>query len=212
MRLLIMAAILIVATQISAAEPMVRVMALFSNKAMLQINGKNHILKKGQKLKGVTLLTANGRAATIRFDNGLEKTLGLNQSIQQGYKKPVTNKMTLYANRSGMFMTGGRINGQTTKFMVDTGATYVALSSTEADKLNLEFKSAPKVKLQTANEVASGWLINLESVKVGEIQVPQVKAVVMEGDTPHVLLGMSFLQHLKMERNGTAMTLEQKFK
>ena len=212
MRLLIMAAILIVATQINAAEPMVRVMALFSNKAMLQINGKNHILKKGQKLKGVTLLTANGRAATIRFDNGLEKTLGLNQSIQQAYKKPVTNKMTLYANRSGMFMTGGRINGQTTKFMVDTGATYVALSSTEADKLNLEFKSAPKVKLQTANEVASGWLINLESVKVGEIQVPQVKAVVMEGDTPHVLLGMSFLQHLKMERNGAAMTLEQKFK
>ena len=212
MRLLIMAAILIVATQINAAEPMVRVMALFSNKAMLQINGKNHILKKGQNLNGITLLSANGRAATIRFDNGLEKTLGLNQSIQQGYKKPVTNKMTLYANRSGMFMTGGRINGQTTKFMVDTGATYVALSSTEADKLNLEFKSAPKVKLQTANEVASGWLINLESVKVGEIQVPQVKAVVMEGDTPHVLLGMSFLQHLKMERNGTAMTLEQKFK
>ena len=212
MRLLIMAAILIVATQISAAEPMVRVMALFSNKAMLQINGKNHILKKGQNLNGVTLLSANGRAATIRFDNGLEKSLGLNQSIQQAYKKPVTNKMTLYANRSGMFMTGGRINGQTTKFMVDTGATYVALSSTEADKLNLEFKSAPKVKLQTANEVASGWLINLESVKVGEIQVPQVKAVVMEGDTPHVLLGMSFLQHLKMERNGTAMTLEQKFK
>ena len=212
MRLLIMAAILIVATQISAAEPMVRVMALFSNKAMLQINGKNHILKKGQNLDGVTLLSANGRAATVRFDNGLEKSLGLNQSIQQAYKKPVTNKMTLYANRSGMFMTGGRINGQTTKFMVDTGATYVALSSTEADKLNLEFKSAPKVKLQTANEVASGWLINLESVKVGEIQVPQVKAVVMEGDTPHVLLGMSFLQHLKMERNGTAMTLEQKFK
>ena len=212
MRLLIMAAILIVATQISAAEPMVRVMALFSNKAMLQINGKNHILKKGQNLNGVTLLSANGRAATVRFDNGLEKSLGLNQSIQQAYKKPVTNKMTLYANRSGMFMTGGRINGQTTKFMVDTGATYVALSSTEADKLNLEFKSAPKVKLQTANEVASGWLINLESVKVGEIQVPQVKAVVMEGDTPHVLLGMSFLQHLKMERNGTAMTLEQKFK
>ena len=212
MRLLIMAAILIVATQINAAEPMVRVMALFSNKAMLQINGKNHILKKGQNLNGVTLLSANGRAATIRFDNGLEKSLGLNQSIQQAYKKPVTNKMTLYANRSGMFMTGGRINGQTTKFMVDTGATYVALSSTEADKLNLEFKSAPKVKLQTANEVASGWLINLESVKVGEIQVPQVKAVVMEGDTPHVLLGMSFLQHLKMERNGTAMTLEQKFK
>ena len=212
MRLLIMAAILIVATQINAAEPMVRVMALFSNKAMLQINGKNHILKKGQNLNGVTLLSANGRAATIRFDNGLEKSLGLNQSIQQAYKKPVTNKMTLYANRSGMFMTGGRINGQTTKFMVDTGATYVALSSTEADKLNLEFKSAPKVKLQTANEVASGWLINLESVKVGEIQVPQVKAVVMEGDTPHVLLGMSFLQHLKMERNGAAMTLEQKFK
>ena len=178
---------------------------------MLKINGKNHILKKGQNLNGVTLISANGRAATIRFDNGLEKTLGLNQSIQQGYKKPVTNKMTLYANRSGMFMTGGRINGQTTKFMVDTGATYVALSSTEADKLNLEFKSGPQVKLQTANEVASGWLINLESVKVGDIQIPQVKAVVMEGDTPHVLLGMSFLKHLKMERNGAAMTLEQKF-
>lgn len=196
-----------------AAQPTVKVMALFSNKAMLQINGENHILKKGQRIKGVTLISANGRQAQVRFDNGLEKPLGLNQSIQQGYKKPNNKKLTLYANKSGMFNLTGKINGQRAQFLVDTGATLVAISSVEAEKLNLSYINAPKGRVKTANEIVPVWNITLDSVTVGKINVPQVKAVVLEGNLPSpILLGMSFLEHLKMQRNGSAMVLEQKFK
>ena len=196
-----------------AAQPSVKVMALFSNKAMLQINGKNHVMNKGDRVNGVTLISANGRQAKVRFDNGLEKPLGLNQSIQQGYKKPTNKKLTLYANKSGMFNLAGRVNGQRAQFLVDTGATFVAISSVEAEKLNLSYINAPKGMAKTANEIVPVWNITLDSVTVGNIKVPQVKAVVLKGDLPRpILLGMSFLEHLKMERNGSAMVLEQKFK
>lgn len=190
----------------------VKVVALFSNKAMLMINGKNIIMKKGDVVQGVTLVSASGRGALIRFDNGKEQTLALNQSIQQAYKKPENNKLTVYSNSSGMFMLPGKINGRQTQFLLDTGATYIALSSVEADKLRLSYKSAKKGVVQTASEMVPVWHIKLDNVKVGEISVANVDAVILKGSSPKTtLLGMSFLKHLKLQRNGAAMLIEQKY-
>lgn len=190
----------------------VKVIALFSDKAMMMINGKNIIMKKGDVQQGVTLLSANGRGAVVKFNNGEVKKLGINQSIQQGYKKPVNNKMTIYSDKNGMFLLPGKINDRPTQFLLDTGATSIALSSEEADKLRLSYRSARKGAVQTASEVVPAWHIKLDSVKVGKITVANVDAVVLKGDSPRTtLLGMSFLKHLKMKRNGAAMLIEQKY-
>ena len=196
----------------ASAQSSVKVVALFTDKAMLKIDGQNVILKKGVSVQGITLLSASGRAARIRFEDGSEKILGLNQSIQQAYKKPVNNKMTVYSDSAGMFTMRGEVNGETTPFLLDTGATYIAFSSDEADRLKLSYQSAPKGAIRTASEVVSAWYIKLDRVRVGDISVSNVEAVVLEGSNPRpALLGMSFLKHVKLQRNGAAMVLEQKY-
>ena len=195
-----------------AEDASVKVVALFADKAMLMINGKNIIMKKGQVEQGITLVSANGRGAVVRFDNGVVKKLGINQSIQQAYKKPEKNKLTVYSDRNGMFKLPGKINGRPTQFLLDTGATTIALSSVEADKLRLTYRSAQKGVVQTASEMVPVWHIKLDNVKVGGISVANVDAVVLKGSSPRTtLLGMSFLKHLKLKRNGAAMLIEQKY-
>lgn len=204
--------LMLVSSSAWAETASVKVIALFTNKAMLVINDKNIIMKKGQVEQGVTLVSANGRGAVVRFENGVEKKLGINQSIQQAYKKPEKNKLTIYSNNRGMFLLPGKINGRPTNFLLDTGATSIALSSEEADKLGLSYRSARETAVQTASEVVPAWQIKLDKVKVGEISVSNVEAVVLKGSSPRTtLLGMSFLKHLKLQRNGAAMLIEQKY-
>ena len=200
-------------TQIALADPeSLKVMALFSNKAMLQINGQNHVMKIGDEIEGVTLLSAHGRAAVVRLESGKQHTLRLSQSIQHAFKKPENKTLRVYANPSGMFLLDGKINDRSTRFLIDTGATFIALSSVEANRLGLDYQSGTRGVVQTASELAPVWHIRLDRVKVGDISVPQVDAVVLQGNKPEVnLLGMSFLQHLKMQRNGAAMVIEQKY-
>ena len=190
----------------------VKVIVLFSNKAMLEINGQNIIMQKGDVEQGVTLISANGRGAVVRFENGSEQTLGLNQSILQAYKKPQNKTIMVYSDSGGMFVLAGKINGRQTEFLLDTGASSIALSSDEADKLGLVYKSGRKGAVQTASEVVPVWHVKLDKVEVGGISVPSVDAVVLKGSSPQpVLLGMSFLKHLKLQRNGAAMIIEQKY-
>lgn len=194
------------------AQDSVKVVALFNNKALLVINGQQKLMSKNETVDGVTLLSSSSRGAEIRFSDGQQQVLKLNQSISHGFRKTNNKKLTLYANNYGMFMLAGKINGQPTRFLLDTGATYIAMSQTEADKLGLAYESAPRNMIQTASEVVPVWNIKLDRVKVGDISVPNVDAVVLEGDQPNqVLLGMSFLQHVKLQRNGAAMILEKKY-
>ena len=106
----------------------------------------------------------------------------------------------------------GKINNRNTQFLLDTGATFISISSSEADKLRLNYKSARKGVVQTASDIVPVWHIKLDNVKVGGISVANVDAVVLEGTNPKpILLGMSFLKHVKMQRNGAAMLIEQKY-
>lgn len=205
-------ALLIFYTPLQAEDIAVRVLALFSGKAYLHVNGEQKILKQGESLHGVELISASGRGAVVRLQDGKELKLGLNQSIQHGFKKAENNKLTIYADRMGMFSLSGKINGQPTAFLLDTGATYIALSEIEADSLGIPYESGRKSIVQTASEVVPVWNIKLDNVKVGDISVSQVDAVVLKGNNPQTaLLGMSFLKHIKLQRNGAAMVLEQKY-
>jgi len=195
-----------------ADDVSIRVLALFSNKAMLTINDSRHIIKKGEVIDGVKLISADGRSAVIELENGDRRKLTPNQSINSVYKKAQRKKLTLYSNNQGMFKLNGKINGKSTRFLLDTGATFIALSADEADSLNLDYESGKRGMVETANDVVPVWQITLESVKVGTISIPKVKAVVLPGDSPRTaLLGMSFLKHLKMKRDGAAMIIEQKY-
>ncbi len=195
-----------------AQQDSVKIIALFNNKALLMVNGNQKIVKKGETFNGVKLKSSSSRGALVRFSDGQEKMLNINQSISHGFVAPDKSKVKVYANKSGMFMIQGKINGRSTQFLLDTGATSVALSQNEADRLGLAYESSQRKYVSTASEVVPVWNIKLDHVTVGDISVANVDAVVLEGSQPrNPLLGMSFLQHLKLNRNGTVMTLEQKY-
>ena len=195
-----------------AQQANVRVLALFKDKALVQINGERHLMKKGQTIDDVTLVSSSGRGAVIQLGDEPPRSVGLNQGISSAFKKRDSNKHTIYANSVGMFHVDGLINGRMTRFVLDTGATFVSISQQEADKLGLSYRTAPRMRLVTASGEVEAWNIQLGSVKVGSIRLPQVGAVVLPGSKPETaLLGMSFLKHLKMQRNGSAMILQQKY-
>lgn len=196
-----------------SAQTSVKVIALFSDKALMLVNGEQKLMKKGETLHGVTLLSSSGRGALVRLGNGREMKLDINQAISSSFKKARKDKLTVYADRAGMFRLSGKINGKSTEFLLDTGATYVAISEVEADNLGIAYENGRQSPVSTANGIVTAWNIKLDSVTIGGITIPQVDASVVPGSSPRVaLLGMSFLQHLTLQRDGAAMILQQKYK
>ena len=201
--------LLVAFTSVEAAT--VKVIALFSNKAMLQIEGEQKILKVGESLKGVKLIAANGRYAEVEIDNRV-KRLTLNQSIQGNFKKPELSKVRIYPDSQGMYFVKGKINRSPVNFLVDTGATYVTMSGQLARQLKIDYRRGVQSYAQTASAVVPVWQIKLSSVTVGEIVLRDVEASVIENtQLPEVLLGNSFLKHTKLQRSGASLNLEKRF-
>jgi len=120
--------------------------------------------------------------------------------------------VTLTADTQGHYLTLGQINGGTVQFLVDTGATTIALPSAEARRLGINYLGGPRGYTQTANGRAAAYRVTLDTVKIGDITLHAVEAVVLEGDgLKMALLGMSFLNRTEMRRDGQALTLIRRY-
>ncbi len=189
----------------------VKVIALFANKALLQVGEQQKIVEKGETFEGVLLKSASGRGAVV-IVNGEEKKLGLNQSIAGNFKKPERANLKIYPDSGGMYFVDGEINGQRTRFLVDTGATFVTLSGSKARSLDIDFRKGISETVQTAASMVQAWIVKLDSVTVGGIRVSNVDATVIAGSQPaEVLLGNSFLQHTQMQKAGAVLELKKRF-
>lgn len=191
----------------------VNVIGLFGGKAMVSIDGgKQRMLSVGQTTpEGVRLISADSDSATFEID-GKRQTLSLGQRIFTEFKPSGKPTVTLAADARGHFFTMGSINGATTRFMVDTGASMISMSSTEAKQLGISYLNGERGYTSTANGVIPVYRIVLNSVKLGDIVLNQVEASVSEGNGLNVtLLGMSFLKRLEMRREGTTMTLVKQY-
>jgi aspartyl protease family protein len=120
-------------------------------------------------------------------------------------------RVVISAGSGGHFLTQGQINGIQTQMVVDTGATLVALSSAEAQRLGLKYQSGTPLQMSTANGVVPGWHLQLSSVRLGDVTVYGVDAVVSAGAMPYVLLGNSFLSRFQMTRTNEQMVLEKRY-
>jgi len=115
-------------------------------------------------------------------------------------------EVTLQRNRSGHYMADGMINGTGVTFMLDTGATQVALPMRTARALGLQLGEA--VQLRTANGDTIGYRTRLDRVRLGPIELRGVAAVATDGmDGEVVLLGMSFLKRVEFAQRGDRLTL-----
>jgi aspartyl protease family protein len=188
------------------------VLGLFKNKAIVQIDGKQRTLKKGKvSPEGVILISADSETAILEI-NGKQKEFKLGRHIGSGYKQKKQAEAKIMPV-NGMYSITGFINGRPVNFLVDTGATWVAMNVHQARSLGINFRYIGKRSyVSTANGVVPIYRITLDKVRVGEIELTNVAAGVLEGNSPtEVLLGNSFLNRVEMQRQGQVMLLKQKF-
>lgn len=213
MRVLLVFLYLMLISHPAAAETRINVVGLFSGKAILSINGgKPKTYSVGQVASdGIKVLSADSSKVVLEVD-GKRRELGMGQGIAIAGGGSSAQTATLYANNAGHFLGEGYINGSPMKFLVDTGASSIALSGSEARRLGLSYLNGDTGYASTAAGVVKAYRVSLNTVKIGGIIMHQVEAMVLEGDSPPVvLLGMSVLNRVQMERDGMVMTLTKKY-
>ncbi len=182
------------------------------DRALLIGNGQPHTLAVGASAGGVKLLRWAGEQAEVDTASGRLLLRVGGTPAQIGAAAPVTasREIVMSVGPGGHFTPQGAINGRPVRFMVDTGATLVALGRAEAERLGLDLANAQQGLTQTANGPVRVHVVVLDRVRVGEVEITNVGAVVTPQAMPYVLLGNSFLGRFQMQRVNDVMRLQLK--
>jgi len=200
------------ATSLNAVER-VEVQGLFSNKAVISVDGKRHILAVGKlSPEGVKVISVNSDGAVLAIDGQQKQyNLGDSSTVSTTFHQRAKQQEKIYVNSGGMYMTYGNINGRSVQFLIDTGASAISMNTDQAKHLGIRYdKVGIPAGVSTASGYAKAYKVRLKSVSVGDITQTNVEAFVIDGKHPGpILLGMTFLGRLDVEQNGNAMTLTQ---
>ena len=198
---------------VAHAESMALV-GMMGSKALLVVNGSApRAVGSGDTHLGVKVISTSGDQAVVEqagkrvmlHVGDAPVNLGGNGVASRG------SRIVLTAGQGGHFMTSGQINGRSVQFMVDTGATAIAMSSADAERAGIAYRTGQPVNLSTANGMAQGFRIKLSSVRIGDVEVFDVDAVVTLSAMPYMLLGNSFLTRFQMIRENDQMTLIKRY-
>ena len=208
----LLAALLAFPAAVLAAN--ISVIGVFPGKGAVLVvdGGEPQSLRIGQKLGGLTLVSVDKVGAVIE-EGGRRRTIPLGQHAPgPGVSQGRVPQVTLASDGRGHFIAESSVNGIGMRLLVDTGASMIAIPGNEARRIGLKFTDGQKGVAQTANGPAPVYRIKLDSVKIGEIELLNVDAVVLDGGgLAQPLLGMSFLNRVEMRRNGDSMTLIRRF-
>ena len=191
----------------------IMVMGLFRNQAIVKIDGKQHILKPGKRSpEGVLLISSDSNEAVLEFE-GKRQTYPLGSHISTRFTRDQQPSVSIYRNERGMFTTVGSINGFPVNFLVDTGASSVAMNRKQAERLGIDYRlHGSPIGVSTASGFARGWRVQLDKVQVGDVELRNVEGTVIDAHSrARVLLGMSFLGRLEMINSNAAMQLKKKY-
>jgi aspartyl protease family protein len=197
----------------ATAATRITVVGLFKDTAIVVIDGKRRLLRAGDTSpEGVKLVSATNTEAVLEVD-GEQKRYGLGGRIGGSYAPAEQPTVRIWPTPNRMYMVVGSINGYPVDFVVDTGATLVSLSGREARRLGIDYRVVGTPgQSSTASGIDKIFLINLDRVKVGDIELKNVQGAVHDGDfPPATLLGMSFLGRLSMRQDGQVLELKKKF-
>lgn len=182
------------------------------DKALLMIDGSPRTVAVGGTVQGVKLVGVTADNAVVELGGkrvtvpmgGAQVNLGGVASEGGG------SRIVLSASSGGHFASGGSINGRAAEFVVDTGATYVSMSQSDADRMGIKYREGQRGMASTANGTVPVHRVMLTSVRIGDVQVYNVEALVVPAQMPYVLLGNSFLTRFQMKRENDVMTLEKR--
>lgn len=209
-------AVVLAAPALGADEgsgPRITARALFDDQALLEIDGRQRVLKAGQRSpEGVLLVNADPRAAQIEV-GGRAYTIALDASIGTTFSRGVEPKrLSLAPASDGHYYVDGTINGTGIRFVIDTGATTVAISRHDAKRIGLLYRvDGEPAPVETASGVAAAYRVVFRSVKARTLEARNVPGIVIDGDYPTVaLLGQSFLNRLDLRREGQLLELKER--
>lgn len=189
----------------------IKIMGLFKNKVIMNINGKREVLSVGESVGDIKVIQADSKKCVLSI-GGKEQTFQLGTHMSVNFKPNSHSVVRLQKDPQGMYRSDGKINGKPVQFLVDTGASVVAMNMEQAKSLNLELSQDKITQVQTAGGQARAYSIELRKVSLGDITLYDVPAVVVDGNSPHeILLGMSFLKHVKMNDSHTILELTKKY-
>jgi aspartyl protease family protein len=199
----------------AAAAQSVALQGMLGRSALLIVDGgAPKAVATGAIHQGVKVISTSGDEAVVEIA-GKRHTLRVGEAPASvggaGGPAPRGNRIVLTAGSGGHFTTQGAINGRATRFVVDTGATLVSMGAADAERLGLNYKAGERGYSNTANGVTAAWRIKLGSVRVGDVEVYEVDALVSPQPMPFVLLGNSFLTRFQMKRENDQMVLERRY-
>jgi len=163
----------------------------------------------GDEFQGVKVIAVSKEDATIEV-KGARRVVRMGEAPVSVGARSGGRRVTLVADSRGHFVNSGSINGQVMQYMVDTGASTVAIGRPDADRMGLKYQSGQPVRVGTANGVGQGWRMKLDSVRIGDVEVFGVEAIITSQPMPYVLLGNSFLTEFQMTRINDQMVLEKR--
>jgi aspartyl protease family protein len=141
------------------------------------------------------------------FDDKLADMYNPNSNVDRQLVDNIPT-VTLQRNRSGHYVANGFINNQSVTFLLDTGATDVAIPQAIADKLGLQ--RGEKYYVQTANGRSVAYLTDIQTLELGAIHLTNIRASIAPGyKSNEILLGMSALKQLEFTQRGDQLTLKQ---
>lgn len=209
----LMAAGFALGTQAQNQTQSITLTGTIGSRAILIVGGGTpRTLAPGESLQGVRLVSVQDGEAVVE-SGGKRLTLRMGAPVSVGGSGGGGggSRIVLTADSRGHFVTAGGINGRPVTFMLDTGATSVGMSMADAQRIGLDPTRGQPVTMNTANGTAPGWRIRLESVKVGDVTVYDVDAIVSPQPMPYVLLGNSFINRFSMRRDAEQMVLERRY-
>lgn len=210
LRTSLLIALCLIAGLLQAAD--ILVLGLFRDMAILRVDGKQFKLRTGEvSPEGIKLISANSEEAILEI-NGQRETYQLGSHISSSFSAP-EKAGAMIRPINGMYKVHGFINRQPVEFLVDTGASSIAMNANQARKLGINFRyEGEEGYSSTASGYAKIYKLKLDSVQIGDIVVKNVEAAVLEGNFPTTaLLGMSFLNRVNMKRDGQLLMLEKKW-
>ncbi len=197
-------------SQIFAMEIVVQ--ALYKGGAVLMIDGRQRTVKVGKRSpEGVLLVSSTSQSAVLDID-GDKQTVEVSKGISTSFSKAKKNEVRLASGQGGHFFTPGRINGIAVDFLVDTGATSVAMNLPTAKRIGLNYRAGKPIVMSTANGKVTAYQVMLQSVRVGSVEVKNVEATITMGDFPEeILLGNAYLNRVEMRRENGVLVLESRY-
>jgi aspartyl protease family protein len=214
MKSLVVAAHLLAAVAMAHGASSVMLTGTIGSRAILIVNGAApKTVAVGESFQGVKLVSLQAEQAVVELE-GKRVNLRMDTPVSiggGGSSGGGGSRIVLPADSRGHYMTQGTINGRTVTFMLDTGATSIALSAADAQRIGLDYSKAQRVQMSTANGVTVGYKLRLQSVRVGDVEVYDIDAIVSPEPMPFVLLGNSFINRFSMRRDADQMVLEKRY-